>query len=124
MLKVAELRDELSKRGLTTTGNKTTLVKRLESTIHTDINDKLEKRASEESEDGDFEHTKIWAIDDLRSLSVKQLCEASLRGVSTGGSKKQLLERLCEDSQMKNQDIVEGSFFFTLFLTKIFLAGA
>ncbi|XP_022017485.1 poly [ADP-ribose] polymerase 2-like [Helianthus annuus] len=121
ILKVAELREELSKRGLTTTGIKATLVKRLESAIHTDINDRLQKRAKEESEDedGDFA-TKIMAVDDLRSLSVKQLREeASLRGVSTGGSKKQLLEKLCECSQRKNPDVVEGSFFICFLVEQI-----
>ncbi|KAI3682761.1 hypothetical protein L1987_82991 [Smallanthus sonchifolius] len=115
-LKVDELRDELSKRGLSTTGIKTTLVKRLECAIRkesvpvTDSDNRLEKRAREESADGDFKcaSSKIRAIGDLRSLSIKQLREeASLRGVSTGGSKKELIERLCEDSQTNTQNIVE-----------------
>ncbi|KAD3338172.1 hypothetical protein E3N88_33693 [Mikania micrantha] len=115
-LKVEELRDELSKRGLSTTGIKTTLLKRLESAIRnesvsvTDSNSRLVKRAREESEDGDFKcgPAKIRAIDDLKGLSIKQLREeASVRGVSTNGSKKELIERLCEDSQTNTQRIAE-----------------
>ncbi|KAI3668282.1 hypothetical protein L6452_43359 [Arctium lappa] len=110
-LKVDQLRDELSKRGLSTTGIKPTMVKRLESAIRKEeslpSNNRLEKRERENSEDGDF-NQKIRAIDDLRNLSIKQLRQqASLRGVSTIGSKKQLLERLCEHTQIKNEDIVE-----------------
>ncbi|MFS7901678.1 putative NAD(+) ADP-ribosyltransferase transcription regulator SAP family [Helianthus anomalus] len=116
-LKVDELRDELSKRGLSTTGTKPTLVKRLESAIRKEpvpVTDsdtsRLEKRAREESEDGDYKSglVKVRAVDDLRSLSVKQLREeAVLRGVSTGGSKRELIERLCDDSQANNRTVVE-----------------
>ncbi|CAI9288697.1 unnamed protein product [Lactuca saligna] len=115
-LKVDELRDELSKRGLSTAGIKTTLVKRLESAIRKesvpegDLNNRVLKRDREKPEDGDFNcgSLKIRAIDDLRKLNIKQLREqASLIGVSASGSKKELLERLCNDSQTNNDDIVE-----------------
>ncbi|XP_023744602.1 poly [ADP-ribose] polymerase 2 [Lactuca sativa] len=115
-LNVDELRDELSKRGLSTAGIKTTLVKRLESAIRKesvpegDLNNRVLKRDREKPEDGDFNcgSLKIRAIDDLRKLNIKQLREqASLSGVSASGSKKELLERLCKDSQTNNDDIVE-----------------
>lgn len=109
-LKVDELRDELSKRGLSTTGIKPTLAKRLEYAIRKESlpsSNRLEKRKRENSEDGDF-NQKIRTIDELRNLSIKQLRQqASLRGVLTSGSKNELLERLCKDSQTPNQDIVE-----------------
>ncbi|KAI3679926.1 hypothetical protein L2E82_50906 [Cichorium intybus] len=115
-LKVEELRDELSKRGLSTTGIKTALVKRLESAIRKesvpagDSNARVLKREREKPEDGDFNCNtlKIRAIDDLRKLNIRQLREhASLSGVSASGSKKEVLERLCKDSQTNNEEIVE-----------------
>ncbi|KAJ9543118.1 hypothetical protein OSB04_022825 [Centaurea solstitialis] len=122
LLKVDELRDELSKRGLSTAGIKPTLVKRLESAIRKESlppsSNRLEKREryadifleeerEEASVDGDF-NCKIRAVGELRSLNIKQLRErASLIGVSASGSKKQLIERLCEDSQTKNENILE-----------------
>ncbi|KAI3521485.1 hypothetical protein L1887_10953 [Cichorium endivia] len=99
-LKVEELRDELFKRGLSTTGIKTALVKRLEyairkeSVLAGDSNTRLLKREREKPEDGDFNCNtlKIRAIDDLRKLDIKQLREhASLIRVSASGSKKELL---------------------------------
>ncbi|XP_076884841.1 poly [ADP-ribose] polymerase 2-like [Bidens hawaiensis] len=115
-LTVDQLRDELSKRGLTTTGLKTTLVKRLESAIRnesvtvTNSNSRLEKRVREtDGDDLKCENSqKIRAVEDLRRLSVKQLLEeASDRGVSSSGSKKELIERLCEGSETNDRIIVE-----------------
>lgn len=92
-------------------------MKRLESAIRKesvpegDLNNRVLKRDREKPEDGDFNcgSLKIRAIDDLRKLNIKQLREqASLSGVSASGSKKELLERLCKDSQTNNDDIVEG----------------
>ncbi|KAI3765298.1 hypothetical protein L2E82_15328 [Cichorium intybus] len=100
-LKVEELRDELFKRGLSTTGIKTALVKRLESTIRKESvlagnsNTRLLKRER--------------AIDGLRKLDIKQLREhESLSGVSASGSKKELFERLCKDSKTNNEDTSES----------------
>ncbi|KAI3753476.1 hypothetical protein L2E82_25530 [Cichorium intybus] len=116
-LKVEELRDELFKRGLSTTGIKTALVKRLESTIRKESvlagnsNTRLLKREREKPEDGDFNCNtlKIRAIDGLWKLDIKQLREhASLSGVSASGSKKELFERLCKDSKTNNEDTSES----------------
>ncbi|XP_071721412.1 poly [ADP-ribose] polymerase 2 [Rutidosis leptorrhynchoides] len=119
-LKVDELREQLSTRGLSTAGIKSTLVKRLDAAMRKesatvtvkvgDSNDNNNLPEKRRSEDGDFkcESSKIRAIDDFRGLSIKQLREqASVRGVSTTGSKKELLERLCNDSETKTQEIAE-----------------
>ncbi|KAI3771623.1 hypothetical protein L6452_02789 [Arctium lappa] len=91
-------------------------VKRLESAIRKEESlpstNRLEKREreGENPEDGDFNSAsqKIRVVDDVRNLSIKQLHQqASLRGVSTTGSKKELLEKLCKDTQIKIEDIVE-----------------
>lgn len=94
-------------------------VKRLESAISKEsvpVTDSNNKRDREESEDGDFK-LKIRAIDDLRGLSVKQLREEALvRGVSVNGSKKELLQRLCDDPQTNSHNVVEkGICFFINF---------
>lgn len=42
---------------------------------------------------------KVKAIDDLRTMNIKQLREeAVIRGISTTGTKKELLERLYDDN--------------------------
>ncbi|PQQ01185.1 hypothetical protein Pyn_28717 [Prunus yedoensis var. nudiflora] len=110
-LKVEELRNQLAQRGLTTTGNKPTLVQRLEAALRqenmqpTDASDVSAsivstKRGRQSNEDGESTGSeKIKAIDEFRDMSVKQLREhATLRGISATGSKKELLERLSEDS--------------------------
>ncbi|PWA58266.1 poly(ADP-ribose) polymerase [Artemisia annua] len=109
-LKVEELREQLSKRGLPTTGIKPTLVKRLESAIRKDSvpagdsNTRLEKRARDESQDQELnnESNKIRAVDELKNVSIQELRkEAENRGISTSGTKKELLERLCNDIEVK-----------------------
>ncbi|XP_021805101.1 poly [ADP-ribose] polymerase 2 [Prunus avium] len=110
-LKVEELRNQLAQRGLTTTGNKPTLVQRLEAALRqenmqpTDASDVSAsivstKRGRQSNEDGESTGSeKIKATDEFRDMSVKQLREqATLRGISATGSKKELLERLSEDS--------------------------
>ncbi|XP_008244417.1 PREDICTED: poly [ADP-ribose] polymerase 2-like [Prunus mume] len=110
-LKVEELRNQLAQRGLTTTGNKPTLVQRLEATLRqenkqlTDASDVSasivsRKRGRQSNEDGESTGSeKIKATDEFQDMSVKQLREqATLRGISATGSKKELLERLSEDS--------------------------
>lgn len=58
------------------------------------------KRGRQSNEDGESTGSeKIKATDEFRDMSVKQLREqATLRGISATGSKKELLERLSEDS--------------------------
>ncbi|KAH7837095.1 hypothetical protein Vadar_009426 [Vaccinium darrowii] len=110
---VEELRTELAKRGMSTTGVKTTLVRRLESAIREESKQPVDstadgsisklKRRREETEDGDSngsDKNKIKAVEKLRGMDIRQLRkEAELRGVSTSGSKKELIRRLSTDSQ-------------------------
>jgi poly [ADP-ribose] polymerase len=52
---------------------------------------------------------KIKATDKFRNMNIKQLREeATLRGISATGSKKELLERLSEDSDKDSADIAGG----------------
>ncbi|ONH93952.1 hypothetical protein PRUPE_8G262600 [Prunus persica] len=110
-LKVEELRNQLAQRGLTTTGNKPTLLQRLEVALRqenkqppdaSDVSASIvsRKRGRQSNEDGESTGSeKIKATDEFQDMSVKQLREqATLRGISATGSKKELLERLSEDS--------------------------
>ncbi|PWA50198.1 poly(ADP-ribose) polymerase [Artemisia annua] len=85
-------------------------VKRLESAIRKDSvpvgdsNTRLEKRARDESQDQELnnESNKIRAVDELKNVSIQELRkEAENRGISTSGTKKELLERLCNDIEVK-----------------------
>ncbi|WCJ22229.1 Poly [ADP-ribose] polymerase 2 [Euphorbia peplus] len=102
-LRVDELRAELSKRGLDTTGTKPTLVRRLESAEMSmeahDAGTGSRIKRGREHEDTDCNVAeKINAVEMYRDMNVKQLREqAKIRGVSTAGTKKELLERLCEE---------------------------
>ncbi|KAL7172119.1 hypothetical protein ACSBR2_031754 [Camellia fascicularis] len=119
-LKVEELRTELSQRGLSTTGTKPTLVRRLESAIRQEETNKQsidstdnstsKKRPRETENNGDSNGTeKIKAVDRFRDISIQQLRkEAALRGLSKTGSKKQLIERLCTDSQEDSNAVLEA----------------
>ncbi|XP_050138423.1 poly [ADP-ribose] polymerase 2-like isoform X6 [Malus sylvestris] len=116
-LKVEELRNELAQRGLTTTGAKPTLVRRLDSALREEkkqptgasdgsaagaslVSRKRERKLIEEEGGGDSNVSeKMKATEKFRGMSVKQLREeAALCGVSATGSKKELLERLSEHS--------------------------
>lgn len=111
-LNVEELRSELAKRGLSTAGIKPTLIRRLESAIRKENKQGLDdnggpvgKKRERDTEDEEElvrsnGSDKIKAVDEFRNMGIKQLREqASLRGISATGSKKELLERLCQDSQ-------------------------
>ncbi|KAL0845761.1 hypothetical protein Bca101_019007 [Brassica carinata] len=96
-LKVDELRAKLAERGLSTTGLKSVLVERLEEAIAEDA--KRKRKRTVDSSDGGDESNKLVAIGELRAMNVKELREeASKRGVATTGTKKELLERLCDDA--------------------------
>ncbi|GMN37973.1 hypothetical protein TIFTF001_007247 [Ficus carica] len=111
-LNVEDLRSELAKRGLSTAGIKPTLIRRLESAIRKENKQGLDdnggpvgKKRERDTEDEEElvqsnGSDKIKAVDEFRNMGIKQLREqASLRGISATGSKKELLERLCQDSQ-------------------------
>ncbi|KAG6748458.1 hypothetical protein POTOM_048379 [Populus tomentosa] len=108
--KVDGLRAELAKRGLDTTGTKPSLVRRLESALEQEnkqsevdsvdggrsSNNKRERESEDGGGDSNNETEKIKAIEKFRDMNVKQLREqASLLGVSTAGTKRQLIDRLC-----------------------------
>ncbi|XP_039012015.1 poly [ADP-ribose] polymerase 2-like [Hibiscus syriacus] len=112
-LKVEQLRHELAKRGLDSTGTKPFLVERLEETLlkekkneeenednaNNATGNKKRKRGREVDVDNNEDSNKVKEIEEFRQLNVKQLREqATLRGLSTVGTKKELLERLCEDA--------------------------
>ncbi|KAK4788973.1 hypothetical protein SAY86_020292 [Trapa natans] len=104
-LKVEELRAELTKRGLSTTGAKATLVRRLQSAVaegaqKASVDSSAGKKREREPEDGvSGGGAKVGAVEKFRGMSIQQLrAEARNQGVSTSGSKKELLERLCTDS--------------------------
>ncbi|KAF4384888.1 hypothetical protein G4B88_000284 [Cannabis sativa] len=118
-LKVEELRTELAKRGLSTTGIKPTLVRKLEAAIRQEsklplqdgngdsIGNKRERDSEEEGNSNEPE--KIMAIEEFRGMSVKQLREqAALRGISSTGSKKELLTRLCDDSEKDSSGVPQA----------------
>ncbi|XP_054802081.1 poly [ADP-ribose] polymerase 2 isoform X2 [Prosopis cineraria] len=103
-MKVEELRTELAKRGLSTTGIKPTLVRRLDASLREesghvtdDGRTSSRQRREREPENGDLEiSNKLTAMEMFRGMGVQQLREeASRRGISVVGSKKQLLDRLC-----------------------------
>ncbi|KAL0389646.1 UNVERIFIED_CONTAM: Poly [ADP-ribose] polymerase 2 [Sesamum calycinum] len=114
-LKVDEIRAQLAKRGLSTAGIKLVLVRRLEDAIRDeseksadsegDIRSSRKRQRDSDVKDADPEvPRKIKAIDELRSMNVKQLREEPIRGVSAAGTKAQLLERLCADDDSVSSD--------------------
>lgn len=106
-LKVEELRTQLAQRGLTTTGTKPTLVRRLQNALRkeskqstgTDDGFSANKKRNRDSENEASNSTKIMAVEKFREMSIQQLRQlATLQGISKSGSKKDLIERLFEDS--------------------------
>ncbi|CAI0469680.1 unnamed protein product [Linum tenue] len=104
-LKVDELRAELLKRGLSPAGTKPSLARRLESALEQESQPSGDsasvrgdgKRARVSGDEDCDGPAKIQAIEKFRQMNVKQLRdEAKLRGLSTAGTKKELLERLSE----------------------------
>ncbi|KAH7510976.1 hypothetical protein JRO89_XSUnG0233000 [Xanthoceras sorbifolium] len=103
-LKVDQLRAKLAERGLSTAGTKAVLIQRLEEAMDqenkqsVDVDGKKRRRESEQNDSNISE--KMKATEEFRQMGVKQLRElADLRGLSRTGTKKELLERLCEDAE-------------------------
>ncbi|XP_012082790.1 poly [ADP-ribose] polymerase 2 isoform X2 [Jatropha curcas] len=103
-LKVDERRAELAKRGLDTTGTKPSLFRRLESAMaqeNKQSTDTVEasggRKRDRDTQDGVSNGAeKIKATDKFQEMNIKQLREqAKFLGVSTTGTKKKLIERLC-----------------------------
>ncbi|KAF3436462.1 hypothetical protein FNV43_RR23554 [Rhamnella rubrinervis] len=117
-LKVEEVRTQLAQRGLSTTGNKPTLVRRLDSAIRkeskqlSDANGdgSVGKKRERDPDDESNGSQKIRAVDMFRDMSIQQLREqAAVRGISKTGSKKELFERLCQDSDNPSNDILQAN---------------
>lgn len=50
-------------------------------------------------ENADSNGPQVKAIDELQRMTIKQLREeAAMRGISTSGTKKELLDRLCANN--------------------------
>ncbi|KAG9443824.1 hypothetical protein H6P81_015164 [Aristolochia fimbriata] len=118
-LTVEELRDQLARRGLRLTGKKSTLVRRLQLAVRkeeTQSNDvqvtdssvagkrKREHRNGESSQCG-----KVDSVESLRKMSIRELRErAILYGISSKGSKGELIERLITCVEKSSEESREG----------------
>jgi hypothetical protein len=104
---VGDLKEELEERGLSTSGRKNTLVKRLEDDNaaaeeeeeeepEEEEDEELEDEESDEEDEEDEEEEEEsyteWSVAELRD-------EAGERDLSTSGSKKALIARLEEDNE-------------------------
>lgn len=105
-LKVDDLRKELSSRGLDTTGTKPILVRRLEEAIEEENKKQLNGDRKRSRVDSDsIGSAKMNAVAEYKKMSVKELREvATSRGISSTGSKKELVERLCAAADSQNDD--------------------
>ncbi|XP_059275394.1 poly [ADP-ribose] polymerase 2 isoform X2 [Lycium ferocissimum] len=106
-LKVDDLRNQLSTRGLDTTGTKPILVKRLEEAIEEENKKKLngDRKRSRVDNFDSIGSGKMNAVEDFKKMSVKELRElATSRGISSNGSKKELVERLCASADSQNNE--------------------
>lgn len=95
-------------------------VRRLESAVREESKQSIDstadgsnstlKRRREETQDGDSNGAdKIKSVEKLWGMDIRKLRkEAELRGVSSTGSKKELLQRLCADSHDSNA-VIEGN---------------
>ncbi|XP_021839258.2 poly [ADP-ribose] polymerase 2 isoform X2 [Spinacia oleracea] len=118
-MKVDELRAELSKRDLDTSGTKPTLVKRLESALRKETKQLAAKDESGSTKKRDRENDdskeignvvdEIGEIERFQGMTVQKLRkEASIRGLSTSGTKKELVQRLCDSSAVDGIGKGEG----------------
>ncbi|XP_039005647.1 poly [ADP-ribose] polymerase 2-like [Hibiscus syriacus] len=123
MLKVELLRHELAKRGLDSTGTKRFLVERLEGALLKEKKKEEEngdnannatennkrKRGMESDVDNNEDSNEVKGIEEFQQMNVKQLREqATLRGLSTVGTKKEIVQRLCEDANSNSLRVKVG----------------
>lgn len=67
------------------------------------------KKRERDSECGDGSSEKIAALEKFRDMTVQQLRkEAILRGISAVGTKRELVDRICEDAVNKSEDPLNG----------------
>lgn len=107
-------------------------VQRLDSAIReenkqsADANDGLvgNKRPRDSEDEDPNGSDKIKAIDKFRGMGVRQLREeAARRGVSATGSKGELLERLCGNTDMEVKGIDEEGMLLHFLFVQIFFQG-
>jgi poly [ADP-ribose] polymerase len=79
------------------------------------------KKRNRDSENEASNSTKIMAVEKFREMSIQQLRQlATLQGISKSGSKKDLIERLCEDSNHDSPQGIENSKSLSIFLCAVF----
>ncbi|XP_055820812.1 poly [ADP-ribose] polymerase 2 isoform X1 [Solanum dulcamara] len=107
-LKVDDLRKELSSRGLDTTGTKSILARRLDEAIEEEEENKKKLNGDRKRSRVDSDSIgsgKMNAVEEYKKMSVKELREvATSRGISSTGSKKELVERLCAAADSHSKD--------------------
>ncbi|EYU46735.1 hypothetical protein ABFS82_04G014100 [Erythranthe guttata] len=100
-MNVKQLREKASIRGVSAAGTKKELIERLCADVGgspTANDEDLAVETKEENADSPAS-VEVKTVDELRTMNIKQLREeASIRGISTIGTKKELLERLCADN--------------------------
>lgn len=82
------------------------------------------QREAQVLDGSDIVSEKIKAIEDLHDMGTRQLREqAILRGLSSSGSKKELLDRLCAESEKESKNGTPEGFcnFWPIILKKILL---
>ncbi|KAL7151166.1 hypothetical protein ABFS83_04G013500 [Erythranthe nasuta] len=100
-MNVKQLREKASIRGVSAAGTKKELIERLCADVGGSPTAKDEVLAVETKEENAVSpaSVEVKTVDELRTMNIKQLREeASIRGISTIGIKKELLERLCADN--------------------------
>ncbi|KAL4202726.1 hypothetical protein AMTRI_Chr02g265080 [Amborella trichopoda] len=121
-LKVEELRAQLSRRGLDTSGTKQILLRRLDNAIMEEKTSLPKKRKREdkltdhgdenevESKNGNSLPPKSEIIKSLSNMNVRELQkELEVRGLLTSGLKKELIERLTNSMEMDGDLTKEDS---------------
>ncbi|KAF6173586.1 hypothetical protein GIB67_022945 [Kingdonia uniflora] len=112
--KVEELRTELAQRGLDVSGTKAVLIRRLEAALRKETELKSssnttdgttgKKRSREEKIEDSNVPEKFKSLERFREMGVRQLREeAILLGISSNGTKKELLERLSAEPNNDHQ---------------------
>ncbi|KAL1558385.1 Poly [ADP-ribose] polymerase 2 [Salvia divinorum] len=105
IMTVKQLREEASNRGVSAAGTKQVLLGRLSAADGKNASDDSQVDEESEEENVDCAPQKVKAIDELRTMTVKQLREeGSTRGISAAGTKQELLERLSAPGDKNSSD--------------------
>ncbi|KAF5198790.1 Poly [ADP-ribose] polymerase [Thalictrum thalictroides] len=103
---IRQLREQATLRGVLTTGSKKDLLERLCAANSQKGPEEAPKEVNGSSKASEENvPNKVDDVEKLHAMGIRQLREqATLRGVLTTGSKKDLLERLCADSQKGSEE--------------------